>query len=190
MYCATPSRKKKKEQKKQKKKKSKCGCRESFHRFAANSFYSFFFRFKALTLPAEVWRFAEPFEPAEAQPRSVRCARLPRRSRLQNGRQPSHTHTAYTFFASHSRVLSILYVSTRARMHVWRSQLTLFFLHRESESLPTVNAIHQCVMSRVVESDVYEWNLVFDHLLLFLFSLGPFSGVLSSTYILILPTFA
>lgn len=136
VLCYTKPKEKKKNKKSKKKKKSKCGCRESFHRFAANSFYSFFFRFKALTLPAEVWRFAEPFEPAEAQPRSVRCARLPRRSRLQNGRQPSHTHTAYTFFASHSRVLSILYVSTRARMHVWRSQLTLFFYTAKASRFP------------------------------------------------------
>lgn len=89
------------------------------------------------------------------------------------------THTVYTFFASHSRVLSILYVSSRA--HACMTFTTYFFvvvfLHRESESLPTVNAIHQCVMCRVVESAVYERNLVFDHSLLFLFSLDPFSGV-------------
>lgn len=101
----------------------------------------------------------------------------------------SHTHCVYIFCVSFSR--SFYSLRVHARAHACMTFTTYFvFLHRESESLPTVNAIHQCVMSRVVESDVYEWNLVFDHLLLFLFSLGPFSGVLSSTYILILPTFA
>lgn len=70
------------------------------------------------------------------------------------------THTVYTFFASHSRVLPILYVSSRACMYDVHN--FCFLLRRESESLPTVNAmIRQCVMCRVVESAVYERNLVF-----------------------------
>lgn len=126
IYSATSSRKKK-NKKSKKKKKGKCGCRESFHWFAAN-FLQFFVHFKALTLPAEVWRFAEPFGPAEAPPRS-KAARapsaLPRRSRLQNGRQPSHTHCVYIFCVSFSR--SFYSVRVLARMHVWCSQLTSLF---------------------------------------------------------------
>lgn len=49
---------------------------------------------------------------------------LPRRSRLQNGRQPSHTHCVYIFCVSFSR--SSYSVRVLARMHVRCSQLLFF----------------------------------------------------------------
>lgn len=155
MYSATPSRKKK-EQKKQKKKKANADAvrASSEPSTVLRSFQGANTACRSVTVCGAVR--------ASRSASSFKCGvlALPRRSRLQNGRQPSHTHCVYIFCVSFSR--SSYSVRVLARMHVRCSQLLCFLLRRESESLPTVNAmIRQCVMCRVVESAVYERNLVF-----------------------------
>lgn len=185
IFCYTKP--KEKEQKKAKK-KSKCGCRESFLWFAANflvlrSFQGANTACRSVTVCGAVW--------ASRGASSFKCGARAQRTAAEVASPEWSAAKSHTLCIHFLRlILAFFLFCTCPRAHACMMFTTYFFvfLHRrESESLPTVNAtIHHCVMCRAVESAVCERPFV----VVSVFSRPSISGVLSSTYILILPTFA